>query len=325
MDDLSQLKKVGINLGGTTFGALSTSFTRGLLATSFSVTPKQTVERVPEIRGDLSTLRVTKGILSYEPSLTFPLDTGDADSAGLGDFLASLFGTETGATAGAGLYTHTFTVNNTGAPPALNLYSNKDAVAKQIVGFRVGQVKITIKATEPVIQVEVSGIAKDESDLAETQTLAYCNSAIITPQMASALTLGGAACNFEDITITITREQESKKYIDNTRVINDLVSGKTFQVTIEATGVNFANETERAKFKTGTSSSFVLTLTDDVSNYITFNFSEIYYQSWEDPTLNDSNVLTIGLAALATGALTGVWVTIKNAYAKRYDTGADIT
>lgn len=325
MDKLSRLSSIGINIGGASIGALSASFTRGLAVSSFGVTPKQDVKPVPQVRGDLSTMRVTKGVISYEPALSFPLDTGDADSASIGDFLASVFGLETPTAVGGGIYKHKFTVKNTGTPPWLNLYSNKDAVAKQIVGFMVGQVKISIKANDPVINVEVSGIAKDESDLTGAQTLAFCDSGIITPQMATALTFGGAACTFEEITLTFTRSQESKKYIDNTRTVNDIISGKDFTWTIEATGINFANETERAKFKARTSSAFRLTLTDDASNYIDFNASEIYYTSWDDASINDTDVLTIGIAALATGALTGVWVELQNAYAKRYDTGADIT
>lgn len=325
MDKLSRLSSVGIELNTGALSSVSASFTRGLLATSFSVTPKQEVKAVPEIRGDLSTKRVSKGIITYEPSITFPLDTGDATSAGIGDFLASVFGTDTGTALGGSLYKHKFTVKSTGLPPILNVYSNANAVAKQINGFLVGSVKLSIKANDPVIQVEVSGIAQNESDLVATQTLAYCGSAIITPQMATVLTFGGASCTFEEITITFTRGQEGKKYIDATKVYNDIVSGKDFSYTIEAMGVNFANETERAKFKAGTASSFRLTLTDDVSNYIDFNASEMYYTSWEDPKLNDTDVLTIGIAGMATGSLTNVWVELKNAYSKRYDTGASIT
>jgi hypothetical protein len=325
MDKLSRLSSIGISSGGASLGTPSASFTRGFAVSSFSVTPKQEVKPVPQVRGNLATMRVTKGVVSYEPSLSFALDTGDADSGSIGDFLASVLGLETPTAVGGGIYKHKFTVKNTGTPPWLNLYSDKDAIAKQIVGFMVGQIKISIKANDPIINVEVSGIAKDESDFAAPQTLTFCDSGVITPQMATVLTFGGAACTFEDITLTFTRSQESKKYIDNTRVVNDIISGKDFAWTIEATGINFANETERAKFKAGTSSAFRLTLTDDASNYIDFNASEIYYTSWEDASVNDTDVLTIGIAALATGALTGVWVELQNAYAKRYDTDASIT
>lgn len=325
MDKLSRLSSIGINIGGASIGAVSASFTRGLSASSFSVTPKQEVKAVPQVRGDLSTMRVTKGVISYEPSLTFPLDTGDADSASIGDFLASVMGLETPTAVGGGIYKHKFTVKSTGTPPWLNLYSNKDAVAKQITGFMVGQIKVSIKANDPIINVEVSGIAQNESDLAAAQTLTFCDSGIITPQMAGTLTFGGASCTFEEITLTLSRSQESKKYIDNTRVVNDIISGKDFSWTIEATGVNFTNETERAKFKAGTSSSFRLTLTDDASNYIDFNASEIYYTSWEDAAINDTDILTIGISAIVTGSLTNIWVELQNAYAKRYDTGASIT
>jgi hypothetical protein len=325
MYDVAALSKVGIALNTTSIGAAAASFSRGILANKFECSLTKTVEPVPEVRGTLGPVRVSSGISTFAPALSFPLDTGDADSGSIGDFLACVFGTDTGTLSG-GKYKHKFTINDTDQPNWINLYSNKDAVAKQVVGFRPTSVKITIKGGDTLCMVEVSGIAYNESDLASAQTLTYCDAMPITPQQVSTFTIGGSAVtNFEQVIITITRGQEGLPLLGNSTVIGKLVSGKDFSFDIEATGLNFANETERAKFKSMTSSSFVLTLTDAVSNYITFNMSEMYYKSWTDPSISAGDLLKMSFAGFATGAHVGQYVELQNLFASRYDTGAAIS
>ena len=318
-DEISRLCNVGIKLGGTSYGALPTSYSRGLLVKSFDANPGSEVAPVPEVRGKLATMRVTIPPVSYAPKLNFALDVGDPLSAGIGDFLASVYGKETGTKDGSN-YKHKFQLKNTGQPPWLNIWSDKDAVPKQVVGFRVGSLKMVIDAKQGLIPVDVTGMAKDESNLA-SQSLAFSDEALLTPHMATILKLGGASVEtFESIELTLIREQEGLNFVGSSRTIGDAVSGKSFAFEIVLNGLNFADETERAKFKAVGTSSFELKLIDPAGNYLHCVAPQINYKSFEGPGINDADLLRLSIAAFVTGDEANHYIELQNLYTRTYDT-----
>lgn len=325
MDDISKLKQVGVALGSGAYGTASGSFTRGLLVSNLSSNPGQTVEPVPEVRGTLETIRTTKGPIERPLSLAFPLDVGDASSGSVGDFLGSVYGSETPTNVGGGLYKHKFLLGNTGNPSWLNLWTDKDKTSRQIRGFMPGSVKFTVNAAEGQIPVEVEGLAQTEGDLG-AQTLAFADEPIIVPSEATVMKIGGSTVNeVESAEITVMREQEGIMVIKNQRFINELVSGKNFAIALLINGINFTDETERAKFIASNTSSFELKLVDGNSNYIHFQFPETYYQTFEGPDISGEDVLRISAAMIVTGDDANHFIELQNEYNKRYDTGATIT
>lgn len=323
--ETGKLQAVALALNSSTIGSLTTAFTRALLVSEFIANQEQKVEPVPEVRGSLAVRRVTKGIVDYKPKMKFALDSGDADSAGIGDFLASLIGTEAGSNLTGGFYGHKFTLKESVEPTMFNLYSTKDSVNKQYVGFRAGSLKLSMKASDAVITCEVDGIAKDESDLTAAQTLAYCDEELLTPHMATVFTLGGATIDsVESLDITIKREQEGIHTIGSTRTIGALASGKQFSIEIAMNGLTFADDTERAKFKAVTSSSFVLKLQDAAGNFIHFYFPAINYTTWDGPSITESDLMRTNAVAIVTGDPANWYIDLKNKYGSRYDTGAAI-
>jgi hypothetical protein len=296
---ISRLKKVGLALGSTTYGTASGSFTRGLLVSSFNIKAKADPERVPEIRGDLSTRRVTKPVQDYDASLKFPLDLGDNASANIGDFLANILGTDT--ISGSSPYTHTFTRLDSATPSWHNLYSDKDITAKQYTGFRCNSLKFSIKGDASEIEVEAAGIVKDESALAGAQSLVFSGSPLLLPSQASTFQVGGSTVeNFDQIDITIFRNFQRFHPVGNSRVISKAL-GKDFGIDVAMQGLQFASETERDKFKAVTSSAFNLIFTDANNMYLRFNFPEIFYSSWPDESdLNDTDLLRFSCGAIVT-------------------------
>lgn len=296
---ISRLQKVGVALGTSSYGTAAASFTRGLLVSSLSVQPKGDPQRVAEVRGDLSTRRVTIPVIDFDATLKFLLDTGDANSAGIGDFLANVLGTDTKT--GSNPYVHTFTRLDSATPSWHNIYSDKDAVNKQYTGFRVSSVKFSIKGDAEQIDVEVAGVVKDESVLADAQTLSFSSAPLIPPSQASTFTIAdGAVTNFDQVDITIFREIQRFHPISNSRRISAGYS-KTFGIDIAMQGLQFAAETERNKFLAVSSSSLNLILTDSASNYLRFNFPEMFYSSWPNESdINDTDLLRFSCAAIVT-------------------------
>ena len=323
--DVSALQQIGVELGSGTYGTASSSFTRGLLAGSLANNMTQSVDRVPEVSGSLATRRVGKGPLDFETSLSTFLDVGSNLSAGIGDFLAALMGTDTGSLA-AGVYTHKFTVSESAYPPWLNIYSTKDYVPKQILGFAPSQIKFSIKAGESWIPVEISGSSKDEADLVAAQTLTYASAPLMVPSNITALTIGGTnvlCTDYESIDITLKNEQEKKRVLCNSRTGVRPVR-KGWSVEIAIAGFNPQSETLRTAFKDVTASSFGLTLTDSGSKTIQFAFPETYAKSYEGPSISDQDLLKVNVAMIATGTLANQYIEIKNSYAKNYGTGVTI-
>lgn len=324
-ENISQLQQVGVVLGASTYGTAAASFTRGLIVSNYTANPAaQTVDRVPEVRGSLATMRVTKGPLDYEVTIGFPLDVSAVNAGGIGDFLASLMGTDTGSVAG-GTYTHRFTVSETALPPWLNLYSTKDYVPKQITGFRVNQIKISIKAGDGYIPVEVTGIAKDESDLAAAQILTFASAPLIIPSNTTTFTVGGVAVdNFESVDITLKNEVERFRPVGSSRTIANGYR-KAWSTEIAMAGLNFSSETQRTAYKNVTSSAFNLVLTDSASKTFTVALPETYIKAFEGPNVADTDLMKINMTMFSTGTLANQYVELKNNYNLRYDTGASIT
>jgi hypothetical protein len=328
--DVSQLTKVGVALGSGAYGTASGSFTRGILASAFGgVSPQHTVNRVPSVRGDMSTQKTTKGPIRYPGlAMTFPLDVGNLTSASIGDFLASIFGNESGVDEGAGIYSHQFDIQSaTDTPPWLNLWSDKDAVNKQIQGLRVGSLEFSLdgNADDGVIPVTVGGICQTESDLSADQSLVFSDEPLLTPADASTISIGGAVTNFDILTITITRGQVGFKPISNVRTINELISGTEFSMIITAEGLNFATETERDKFKGNNSTSFALTLTDSNSNFLQVTAPVVDYQTFDGPDISDTDILKISCAMIVKDAPGDFYVKLQNEYSNKYTDGSAIT
>jgi len=323
-DNVSVLQQVGVALGASTYGTAAVSFTRGLLATNFTANPaSQTVERVPEVKGTYGINRVTKGPLDYDVSLGFPLDVSVNAAGGIGDFLAALMGTDTGSV-NTGVYTHAFTVQESSLPCWLNLYSTKDYVPKQITGFRPSSIKFSIKSSDNFIPVEISGIAKDESDLVAAQTLTMASAQLIVPSNVTTFTVGGSTVtNFESVDITLTNEIERFRPLSSDRTILNAYR-KMWSVEIALSGLNFASSTQRSAYKDVTSSAFSLTLTDSGAKTLAFAFPECYIKSFEGPNVANTDLQKINMSLMATGTLANQTVTLKNTYANRYDTGAAI-
>ena len=189
MELVSRLHKVGVALGSGNYGTASGSFTRGLIVTEYAVDQAQTVEPKPDNRGALNIRRVSKGPLEYKATLNFHLDVGGPASAGIGDFLASLFGAETGSIPSPGKYLHSFGILQSALPPWLNLWSGKDAVRKQVTGFRASSLKFAVDGKEGQIPVDVEGLCKDESTLDVDQVLLFSDKEVLTPSMAQIASL----------------------------------------------------------------------------------------------------------------------------------------
>jgi hypothetical protein len=313
---VSRLKKVGVALGASTYGTAALSFTRGLLCSAFNVTPKGDPQRVSEVRGAMSTVRLTKPVLDYDATLKFPLDTGDATSAGLGDFLASIMGVDTKT--GSNPYVHTFTRLDSATPSWLNLYADKDIDAKQYTGFYANSVKLSIKGDAEQIDVEVAGIAKDVSELAGAQSIVFSAAPLLVPSGVSTFTIGGSSVtNFDQVDITIFRDIQRFHPIGNSRVISAAFA-KNYGIDVAMQGIQFAAETERDKFIAMTASSLNLILTDSAANYVRFNFPEMFYSSWPDESnINDTDMLRFSCGAIVTDGSTPQ-VIIQNARSTAY-------
>lgn len=317
----SKLKKVGVALGSGTYGDASLAFTRGLLVSDFDANPSQSVEPVGEVRGTLNTIRTTKGPIEHKAKLSFPLDAGDATSASIGDFLASILGAEAGSIVSA-KYKHRFTSNDDCEPAWFNIWSDKDATPKQYCGFRASNLKLTFDSKEGVVPCEVEGQFKNESNLA-AQSLVFSAAPLMVPSMIGTLTLGGSAiADLESVEFNIARGMEGINTLGTSRYINRLNSGKSLLLTLAMNGIAFTTETERAKFLANTSSSFGLKLTDGSSYYLELTFPEMYFQTFEGPSLKGEDVLRVSLAAIVTGS---AWtIDLYNLYPNLYTTGVAI-
>ncbi len=323
---VSRLKKVGLALGTGTFPAAAAAFTRGLFVQSFSSDPSQDVKPVEEITGKLLKKRATRGVIDYKPKLEFALDCGDGYGAHIGDFLASLLGTETPTNVGGGVYKHRLSINDTAEPSWLNLWSDKDPVVKQYYGFRPGSCKISLAAKDGEIKVSVDGVLVGTIDGYGSQTLAYTDEQILTAHDATVVTLGGATVtSFEKMDIEIKRGQEAQHFIGNSRLIGGLRSGKDFSATISFESVVFADETEKNKFLANTSGNFELKLVSPSGAYIDFVFGTMMYDKFEGPALKGSDILTQSGASFACGLEAALYIDIQNGYGYRYDTGAVIS
>jgi hypothetical protein len=325
MERISKLQTFAVGLGTSTYSTISAAFTRGLPVSSFNAGPgKQKVAGVPEIRNKLEIIRVTKGPIDYDASLSFPLDVGDATSASIGDFLGSIFGTDTGSVAG-GVFTHLFTVLESSQPSYLNLFSTKDAINKQFCGFVPTEVKITIKITEGLLTCDVSGFYQKESDLVATQTVVYSGEQCILPSQVSLMKIAGttvAENQWETCTISIKRDYDKGRFLGTSRNIADRY-GKNFTITVDIEGIEFADDTERAKFVSNTASSFQITLTESANHSLDLTLPTAYYTAMDGVNLNNEDVMKIKCTMLATG--TAQTCTLKNVYPNKYSDGSLIS
>jgi hypothetical protein len=323
MERIGELQLMALALGTSTYPTAAVAFTRGLLVSTFNAgAGKQKVDPVPEMRNKLEAVRMTKGPIDYDASMSFPLDVGDATSASIGDFLGSLFGTDTGSVA-TGIYTHLFSVLESAQPSYLNLYSTKDAVNKQCLGFVPVELKITIKNTEGLISCDVAGFFASEADLVAAQSIVVSAEPIMVPSHITLFKIAGTSVlntQWESCTISIKREYEKGRYLGTSRNISDRY-GKNFRITVDLEGIEFADDVERAKFIGVSATSFQITLTASANHTLDLTLPETYYQTFEGPVMA-SGVQKIKCSMLGTN--TSQTCTLKNVYPNRFDTGAAI-
>lgn len=313
--DAADLKKVGVQVGAGTYGDAGAAFTEGIACNEFSTPITFAPEPINNVAGSFQHRKTSKPPIFHDLSLGFDLDVGDNASGNIGHFLQSIFGTDTDT--GSDPYQHKFTRNDTSTPTWFNLYSDKDETNKQYRGFRANSVVFTIDGEAGNIPVVVGGIYQLESALAPAQSLVYSTSDPLTAHDASTFTLGGSpVTNFKTCEITITRDNVRHKPISNLQTIANQFT-QNFDIGVTMTGLNFANETEYDKFKAGTTTAFVLTLTDGNSNYITFFLDALKYNAWEPPAASSNTLLNITAGAFQTG--NGGYVTLQNARAANYN------
>lgn len=330
MGNVGELDQVGLKLGDGTYGTEGGSYGRGLLVNSATFNPgTQTVEPVVEVSGTYDINRVTKGMLNYEATLGFMADAGGDGSGGsIGDFLASLLGTDTGVDEGGGDYSHTFKPSASATPPWLNFWSDKDVAGREYLGFYCTSIKFTISADAGMIPVEVTGIYKTETDYSTgSVTLAFDAEPLLLPSQVSTFSIAGSTVtNFNSCEITLTNETEAFTPLQNDRTISNAYR-KNVRANIALTGLNFATETERDKYTGVTAlggSGFIMQIDDSNSNYLKFTFPVGYYTSWEGPNISGSDLKTINTNILATGDVDNWAIKLFNQCSFNYGTGASI-
>lgn len=295
----SRLKKMGIEVGTGQFGSASTTFTHGLLGSALSVNPKTDVKAVPEVRGGFMTRRVTTNAgIDRDLTVNFPLDLGDMASGNVGQFLAAIFGVDTVGAAVGGIYPHVFTRLDDSQPPWFNIYSDKDPVPKQYMGFRPKTVKFTLKAGEGLIDTAVTGAVQSEETFSNPGTLVFSGSPIVTPQQVT-VSVGLCDVFYEEITLEITRDNEAFRIVGPSRDIHDLLT-KSFQIKLTCKGLVMPSEVIRNAFLAGTSDQIVLTLTDGAGKTLVFNFPEMFYTVYDGPDLKDTDILKVSIDSIVT-------------------------
>jgi hypothetical protein len=298
-DEAGKLSKLGIELGSGTYGDPSAAFTHGLLVSEFKCNPKIDVKPAAVVDGTMQVRKVTRPPIKMDFGMKFPLDLGDNASANIGQLLAGILGDD--AISGSGPYLHTLTRLDSSTPPWFNFWSDKDVDDKQYKGARFGQVKFNLKGGDGQIDVEASGIVKEDAELAGPQALVFSGSPLVVPSQASTLTLGGApVTNFDGLSIAFTRELEGFHPVGNSRYAGKILAKGPLLIELTAEGLDFAAETERDKFIAGTSSAFNLILTDSLANYLRFNFPEIYHTAWEGPDISEGDLKRVSMAGLVT-------------------------
>ena len=295
----SNLKQVGLALGGGTYPTAASSFTRGLLVSAFSCNPKINLAPVPEVRGTFNTFRVTKNAAKdFDLSMSMPLDCGDNTGGDIGYLLYAILGVDTKS--GSGPYTHRFTLLDDSNPPYLNIFSDKDAVnPKQYLGFRPQSLTFKLKAGDGIVNVDVKGIVVDEAAIA-TQTLVFSGAPVVSPQEAVLSNTDGPIL-WEEMDITITRDVERRRVVGSSRLVRDTPT-KGFMIKFTGKGLQFATEAIRNRFLAGTSDLLSLLLTDASANYLKFNFPEMYFDTFDGPDIKDKTLLDVSMGGFITNS-----------------------
>ena len=329
-EQISQLQQVGLELADAA-GDATTTFSRGMIVSKYTANPgKQSVARVPQVIGTKSIMRVTgPGPLDYDVSMDFPLDAGMTGTGGLGDILATLFGSDSPVNLGSGRYKHVFYILDSAILPWLNLFSTKDNVKKQILGWRADQIKFSFKSSDGHCMVSASGIAVNEQDYnSSTPFLAFSSQPLMIPAMTTTLTLAGTTIlNIDEIDITLKNTNERFRPIRNSRVISQAYN-KAVEIEIAMKGLNFSSETFRTAYKNITAGpAFVMTITDTATtpNVLNFRFPTTYVKAFEGPNISDTDLMKINMTLLSTGDNTNNTISVTNSYSVSYDTGAAIS
>jgi hypothetical protein len=280
---------------------------------AFSCNPKIPTAPVPEVRGTFNTLRVQKKVAKdFDCAMTFPLDCGDNAGGDVGALLHAILGTDT--ISGSGPYAHRFTLLDDSQPPYLNLYSDKDVTnPKQYTGFRPQSLDFKLKAGDGLINVDAKGIVVDEAIIA-SQTLVFSGSPVVSPQEAVLSNTDGAIL-WEEMSITLTRDVERRRVIGASRLVRDTPS-KGFGIKFTGKGLQFANETIRNRFMTSAADLLTLTLTDSNSNYLKFNFPEMYFDDFTGPDIKDKTLLDVSMGGFITNST--YYVELQNARSTGY-------
>lgn len=324
-----KLKRVGLGIGTGTYAQYpAATFTRGLYVQTFDCDPLQDIKPIEELRGTLPPQRRTRSVLDFKPKMEFALDCGDAYGAGFGDMMGALLGTDTATIVSPGVFKHILTVADTVEPPYLNLWTDKDPVTKQYVGFRPGSIKIGLVAKDGEAKVTIDGILQKTIDGYGTETLVYTNEQVLTGHDATIVKLGGATVDlpegFQKIDLEVKRGQSPQHLIGADRNIGRLISGTDFELKVSGDAIVFSDETEKNKFIANSAGQFQIKLVSPSSAYIDFDFGTMAYTKFAGPALKAGDVLTQSFDAFVYGLTSTFKITIQNGYGFNYCTGAAV-
>ncbi len=315
---ISKLGALGI-AKETTWGVAPTTITDGLVITSENFVPDIKVEPLVEIGGTIETRRVGRGIESWSGSIEFSCEIGGAGVAGIGEFLAAIFGTDT-VTGAADPYTHTISVKNDAMIPSHTLWIDRNVgTYYQLQGFRPNKVTIAIDRATSTIPVTIEGIAKKEVT-ASSKVLSFSTEPLFSPSMVGLTIDGTTADGVEKVTIEINRELEAITGLTGIDEISVLPS-KSFDIKLSATGVYGTaklDDTLRNAYKTRTSIAVVISLILSANRSIIFTFNKVILDTFGGPRLSGSDIVRADFSGVALLASPGNQVVIKNSRSTSY-------
>lgn len=253
--------------------AKETTWGTGVTATTFLPCSQPKFEDVIDPVYDDS----MKGIASKNHSYTPGVSHGEFELPDMpfypddsGHLLMGVLGAD--AITGAGPYTHTMTVLNTGAPPSYTLvkYDALVATVRQIAGGYFEEV--TIKFANPGrLTIGAKGSGKTGANVTKP-TASYSTAAFYVPFQGVLTWAGGANARMVEMELTIKRPVEQVFGISN---VSDPTAAVSGQLEVEGT-VTFAPDdyTEFTAFLTNTQPSFS-TLFTSGTNTMTIQMSKL--------------------------------------------------
>ncbi|MBU0579491.1 hypothetical protein KJ628_06015 [Patescibacteria group bacterium] len=283
----------------TAWGTAPASITAGLVITSEEFNPDVGVEVLTEISGTMQDRRVGRGVTQWNGSLEFPLEIGGQGVGGVGEFLSSIFGTDT-ITGAADPYTHTLSVLEATEIPSYTLWFDRNVGKYQLKGFRPSSVAISIDRGASTIPVTISGIGQRE-EIATAKTLLYSTELPMTPDLVGVTVGGTAAAGWEKIDIEISRDLEAINTLTGNDYIGYLLS-KAFSVKISGSGVygtTNLDDTMRSAYRNRTPIAIIATIQLSANRSIVFTFPKVQLDSFNGPKLSGSDIVRADFSGVA--------------------------